>query len=79
MAKAAAPYIHPRLASVDVRSRQKYSIDLTKLDDDELILFDRLLLKCQVPDGVETVDDLAGKFIDADYDVLPTGGGGGGS
>ncbi len=49
MAKAAAPYIHPRLEAVSMVSEQDYAIDASKLTDDELATVTRLLAKAQVP------------------------------
>lgn len=50
-ARNAAPYYHPKLAPliIDKKGEQRYSVDVDKLGDDELIQFERLLLKCQVP------------------------------
>jgi hypothetical protein len=51
-AKAAAPYIHPRLAPVraeDLKPEPRYSIDLSKLDQEELLQLKRIQLKAQVP------------------------------
>lgn len=50
IARAAAPYVHPRLASVDINNIPKpeqHNIDLTKLSDEELALFTRLVAKGQ--------------------------------
>ena len=48
MAKAAAPYIHARLAAVEVKDPEpRHSIDLTKLDDDELAYMERIVAKAQ--------------------------------
>lgn len=50
-AKAAAPYLHPRLAQVDINStnRQvKHSLDLSKMTDEELAFFERIVAKTQV-------------------------------
>ncbi len=53
MAKAAAPYIHQKLSSLELTGAEKepvrYSMDLTKLSDDELMLFERMLIKAQRP------------------------------
>lgn len=46
-AKAAAPYMHPRLASIAVHAEKKWSIDPRKLTDEELKQFEHLLEKCQ--------------------------------
>ncbi len=52
MAKAAAPYIHPRLSAVAVKSaddsERPCPVDLSKLTDEELALWERLLLKTAV-------------------------------
>lgn len=49
-AKNAAPYCHRKLAPlvVEEKRERRYSVDLKKLDDKELIDFERLILKCQV-------------------------------
>ena len=48
-AKAAAPYLHPRLATTEISDDDEYpehySMDLTKLTDEELIAFERMLIK----------------------------------
>jgi hypothetical protein len=51
MAKAAAPYLHPRLVASDEKDEEpvQYSMDLTKLSDDELIAFERMLIKAHRP------------------------------
>ena len=49
MAKAAAPYIHQRLAVVGVPDKPRWhSFDLSKLTDDELIVMERLTAKMQI-------------------------------
>jgi hypothetical protein len=50
-AKSAAPYCHRKLAplAVEEKPERRYSADLDKLDDDELVQFERLLMKSQVP------------------------------
>jgi hypothetical protein len=48
-AKAAAPYMHPRLASIAVRAEPQHGYDLSELDDQELDIFGRILMK-QRPD-----------------------------
>jgi hypothetical protein len=60
---------------VDLKARQKHSVDIDKLSDDELVEFERLLLKCQVPKGQQTTEDIAAEVIDGDYEVT-TGPGG---
>lgn len=51
MARAAAPYIHPRLVAVEISEKNKpqtkQSIDVTKLTDDELAFLERLIMKSQ--------------------------------
>ncbi len=49
MAKAAAPYVHPRLVQRRAEMPTRYSLDTTKLSDDELVLFERLMAKAQIP------------------------------
>lgn len=58
-AKSAAPYCHRRLAPLIVEENEdrRYSVDVDKLDDDELAQFERLLLKCQVPVDQEEQDE----------------------
>ncbi len=58
MARYAAPYVHPKLATIQVRRVQRYSVDIEKLTDEELAGFERLLLKCQVPDNERTNEEL---------------------
>jgi hypothetical protein len=51
MAKAAAPYIHPRLAPVrveDLKPEPRYTVDLAKLTDEELGQLRRIMAKAQV-------------------------------
>ena len=49
MAKAAAPYIHQRLAVVEVPHKpRRHSLDLSKLTDDELIVLERVIAKAQI-------------------------------
>jgi hypothetical protein len=58
MARAAAPYFHPRLQAIDlnaVREPVQHSLDLTKLNDEELMQFERILAKAQVP--LDMLDD----------------------
>jgi hypothetical protein len=50
MAKAAAPYIHPRLAAVEVTGKDRGpepSLDLSKLSDEELSILERIVAKAQ--------------------------------
>lgn len=50
MAKSAAPYIHPRLSSLQVRDERradKSAFDLSKLSNEELVLFELLAAKMQ--------------------------------
>jgi hypothetical protein len=47
-AKAAAPYLHKKRDEAAVEPMQ-YSMDLTKLTDDELIALERMLIKAQRP------------------------------
>ncbi len=56
-AKAAAPYMHPRLPPVQFEEEKlgsNYSIDLTKLSDEELMQYERIWLKGHV--RVDEVD-----------------------
>jgi hypothetical protein len=51
MAKAAAPYIHPRLSSVAFKGDNndpRNSLDLSKLSDEELAAFELIVSKAQV-------------------------------
>jgi hypothetical protein len=53
-AKAAAPYCHARLAPTHPKLIDpKYSIDLTKFNNEELAEFERLVAKAQVPIDLE--------------------------
>jgi hypothetical protein len=49
MAKAAAPYLHPRIAAVEVTGEEpdpeEYSIDLEKLTTEELTAFQHMMAK----------------------------------
>jgi len=60
-AKSAAPYCHRKLAplTVEEKPERRYTVDVDKLDNDELVEFERLLLKCQVPveDQMEDEDE----------------------
>jgi hypothetical protein len=50
MAVAAAPYLHQRLSALEPEKEPpKCSMDLTKLTDDELIAFERILIKAERP------------------------------
>ncbi len=53
MAKAAAPYIHPRLAAVALTDKDpapvQGSLDLTMLSDKELAFLDQIIRKAHVP------------------------------
>ncbi len=50
MAKTAAPYLHPRLmAKHEPDQPVRNSIDLTKLTDEELIAFEKIVIKAQRP------------------------------
>ncbi len=53
MAKAAAPYLHQKLSSLELTGAEKgpeqYAMDLTKLTDEELMLFERMVIKAQRP------------------------------
>ncbi len=52
MAKAAAPYVHQKLSSLELGAEKgpvQYSMDLTKLSDEELMLFERIVIKAQRP------------------------------
>ncbi len=53
-AKAAAPYLHRKLPqAVELDGPDggplRYSMDLTKLNDEELLLFERIVIKAQRP------------------------------
>lgn len=51
MAKAVAPFVHHRLsmlASGDLVPPRQHSLDLRKLDDEELRIMERLVAKSQV-------------------------------
>jgi hypothetical protein len=59
MAMAAAPYLHQRLCTLEPEEEPpEYSMDLTKLTDDELIAFERMLIKAHRP-VVKKTDDPA--------------------
>jgi hypothetical protein len=50
MAMAAAPYLHQRLSALEPEKEEpQYSMDLSKLTDDELIAFERMLIKAHRP------------------------------
>ena len=50
MAMAAAPYVHQRLSALEPEKEPpEYSMDLSKLTEDELIALERLLIKVQRP------------------------------
>lgn len=68
-ASRAAPFIHPKLSNVNLQARQKYSVDVDKLDDAELIEFERLLLKCQVKMGEQSPEEVAAEVIKGDYEI----------
>jgi hypothetical protein len=60
MAKAGAPYVHARLAAATIESTlppQRYAIDPDKLDENELIFMQRIMMKAGVPreDGDEVL------------------------
>jgi hypothetical protein len=78
-AARAAPFIHPKLSNVNLQARQKYSIDLDKLDDEELAQFEHLLLKSQVMEGEQTPEDVASEIINGEYEMLPPGANNGGN
>jgi hypothetical protein len=48
-AKAAAPYMHKRRTEADPLDPMRYSMDLTKLTDEELAIFERILIKAHRP------------------------------
>ncbi len=65
VAKAAAPYIHPRFAAVqveEIKPEPRYSIDLRRLSDEELMQYERIVMKGQVrvdqPDELDELDPL---------------------
>jgi hypothetical protein len=48
-AKAAAPYMHPRLApGQEEKPEPRYSIDVRKLSDEELMQYERIFIKGHV-------------------------------
>ncbi len=50
MATAAAPYLHQRLSALEPEKEEpQYSMDPTKLTDDELMAFERMVIKAQRP------------------------------
>ena len=50
MAMAAAPYLHQRLSALEPEKEEpQYSMDLTKLTDEELLAFERMLIKAHRP------------------------------
>ena len=51
MAKAAAPYVHPRLSSVEMKLKNtnlQQTIDVAKFTDEQLATFERLLSVAQI-------------------------------
>jgi hypothetical protein len=48
-AKAAAPYMHKRRTEADPLNPMRYSMDLTKLTDEELAILERILIKAHRP------------------------------
>jgi hypothetical protein len=48
-AVAAAPYMHKKRTEDDPMSPLRYSMDLTKLTDEELAIFERILIKAHRP------------------------------
>ena len=68
MAKHAAPYVHHRLAAVgSVAPPPRYALDLTKLDDNELLALERIYAKAQVvlaaEEDPDTEDSASGELI----------------
>jgi hypothetical protein len=69
MARAAAPYFHPRISSIDVTGTAhkpaKHTIDVRKLNDDELLVFEQIVAKAGVmisdepPEEMETPEPIA--------------------
>lgn len=51
----AAPFVHPRLAAIQIQqlAEPQHSLDLTKLTDEELIFFERILAKAQITHPVD--------------------------
>lgn len=69
MAKAAAPYIHPRLAAFDIKNNPRpveHSLDLTKLTDDELRALERIVAKSQRVTVIENDDERDAPSIEYD-------------
>ncbi len=66
-AKEAAPYVHPRLAAIQVQklAEPQHSLDLTKLSDEELIFFEKILAKAQIVHP----DDSSPKLIEHEPSV----------
>lgn len=50
-AAKAAPYVHPKLAAmpIAVANRERFSIDIQKLSDEEVTALERILAKARVP------------------------------
>lgn len=69
MARAAAPFFHPRLSAVDVRSTQKpprHSIDLRKLSDEQLLQLEQI-----VSVAGQVIDEAGNEQDDAPIGYLP--------
>jgi hypothetical protein len=53
MAMAAAPYVHSRLTATEItgaeRGPVKYSVDLKKLSNEQLVQLERIMTVCSVP------------------------------
>jgi hypothetical protein len=63
-ARKAAPYVHPKLAPVALQPAEpQYALDLTKLTDEELAFFARIVAKAQIVYPESEADQLP-KLID---------------
>jgi hypothetical protein len=79
MAKAAAPYVHPRLSAIEFNDKSgdpRSSLDLTKLSDEELAAFELIVSKSQVQLGPVELDgddpDVGMKLISYDPSIHKT-------
>ncbi len=72
-AKAAAPFVHPRLAAIQVTAKRRYALDVTKLTEDELAMLERIMLKAQISEGAQSPEEIMREAIDAEYQILPPG------
>ena len=64
-ARSAAPYLHPRLASVDITNNQqvRHKLDLEKLSTEELKQLEQITMKAQMT----YVEDPDSEIEDAEY------------